>query len=563
MERAIVAGAIGNCVHVAGVLGFLDVAEDLGYRTEFLGAAVPVSAFVEAIKQHDPEIVGVSYRLTPEVAEPLLAELRAKLEAEGLADRRFVFGGTPPVCKVAEQLGWFERCFSGLENPQDVWAYLDADRCPESSEVKGDTCIARLNGKRRYPLLRHHFGLPSLEKTVAGVRKIAKSGVVDVISIAPDQNAQESLFRPDEMDPKLDGAGGVPVRTRDDLLRIYRAGRRGNYPLLRIYSGTRDLVKWAELATETINNAWGAIPLCWYSSLDGRSKRTPSRAIRENQEAMRWYGERCIPVEVNESHHWSMRDAHDTIAVVMAYLAAYNAKKMGVSHYIAQYMFNSPPMTYGAMDLAKMLAKMQLIGTLHDDRFATYRQVRAGLLHLSPRPNIAKGQLSASTMLAVQLKPDIIHVVGYCEGDHAATPEDVIESCEIVHGALRNSLIGMPDMTIDPLVRERKDELLSEARVLLAAIQSLGNGDSDPFACPRLLAHAIKTGILDAPQLRGNTFATGTVRTKVIDGAVYAVDPLTKRVLSESERLCMLPGFSRRPKRLRASVQLTGSKGGM
>ena len=451
------------------------------------------------------------------------------------------------MCKVAEQLGWFERCFDGLENPQEIWAFLSGKRCNDEEGITSDSCIERLKGKRRYPLLRHHFGLPSLEKTIAGIRKIADSGVLDVISIAPDQNAQESFFRPQEMDPTLDGAGGTPIRTPDDLRRMYRASRRGNYPLLRIYSGTRDLIKWAELATETINNAWGAIPLCWYSMLDGRSKRTPSRAILENQEAMRWYGERGIPVEVNESHHWSMRDAHDTIAVVMAYIAAYNAKRMGVKHYIAQYMFNSPPMTHGAMDLAKMLAKVTLIESLHDEDFVTMRQVRAGLLHLSPREKVAKGQLAASTVLAMQLKPHIIHVVGYCEGDHAATPRDAIESCEIVHGALRDSLVGMPDMSVDPIVRERMEELLAEAKVLLAALRGLGNGDADPLTCPRLIAHAIKIGILDAPHLRGNVFAAGSVRTRVINGAVYAVDPTTKRTLSESQRLAALAGTAESP----------------
>lgn len=87
-----------------------------------------------------------------------------------------------------------------------------------------------------------------------------------------------------------------------------------------------------------------------------------------------------------------------------------------------------------AMDLAKMLAKIMLIESLHDKDFTSYRQARAGLLHLSPRENVAKGQLAASTVNALQIKPHIIHVVGYCEGDHAAEAADVIESCEIVQG---------------------------------------------------------------------------------------------------------------------------------
>jgi len=116
-------------------------------------------------------------------------------------------------------------------------------------------------------------------------------------------------------------------------------------------------------------------------------------AIRENQQVMKWHGERNIPVEVNESHHWSLRDAHDTIGVVTAYLAAYNAKKMGVKDYVAQYMFNVPPSISPAMDLAKMLAKIELIESLQDENFTVYRQARAGIASLPADLDQAKGSL--------------------------------------------------------------------------------------------------------------------------------------------------------------------------
>ncbi len=540
MRRSVVAGALGNCVHVAGVVSFLRVAEQLDYDTEFLGAAVSVEDFVAAIKRHDPEIVGISYRLTPEVAGRLLAELKSALDREGLSNRRFLFGGTPPVCEVADKYEWIERSFTGLENPDVVWAYLRGDTASAGAASFGDTLLERIDIKHPYPLLRHHFGLPSLEATLDGVRKIAESGVLDVISVAPDQNAQECFFRPLEMDPMLDGAGGVPVRCADHLRKIYEASRCGNSPLLRIYSGTRDLINWAELATETVRNAWAAIPLCWYTALDGRSRRTPAEGIRENQQAMRWYGERGIPVEVNESHHWSLREAHDTIAVVMAYLAAYNAKKMGVRYYVSQYMFNSPPTTYGAMDLAKMLAKIEMIESLHDANFVSFRQVRAGLLHLSPQMTKAKGQLAASTALALAVKPHIIHVVGYCEGDHAADADDVIESCDIVHGVLRNCLFGMPDMTADPAVQRRKQELIHEAGVLLSALRGIGKDKEDPLADPDAIAEAIAGGIIDAPHLRGNAYAAGRLETRAVEGAIFAIDPITREILTEQQRLAAL-----------------------
>jgi methylmalonyl-CoA mutase cobalamin-binding subunit len=540
LAKKIVAGALGNCVHVAGVIQFLKASEEIGYETIFLGAAVSVDEFIDAIFKHQPDIVGLSYRLTPEVAERIFEDFKAKLGTEELKKRKYVFGGTPPVCQAAEKAKIFDRCFTGLENPNETIAYLGGKSLIHKKPGEIATLAERIDAAQPMPLLRHHFGLSDLNVTIEGIKEIAESGVLDVISIAPDQNAQECFFRPDEMDPMMNGAGGVPVRKREDLVRIKEASQRGNYPLLRIYSGTRDLISWAELSHETINNAWGAIPLCWYNVLDGRSKRTPLESIAENQKAMAWYGKMDIPLEVNESHHWSLRDAHDTIAVVMAYLAAYNAKKMGVKKYVAQYMFNTPPMVSPAMDLAKMLAKIELIESLHDDNFITYRQTRAGLLHFSPKENVAKGQLAASSAFALQIKPHIMHVVGYCEGDHAATAKDVIESCEIVHGVLRNCFSGQPDYTSDRNIIERKNQLVKEAKVLLNELKELGDNKTDPLADPHVLSKAIKYGILDAPHLKGNAYAAGLLTTRCVNGAIYAWNKKENRIINESERLIQL-----------------------
>lgn len=560
-KEIIVAGALGNCVHVAGIAGFLRIAEELGYETHFLGAAVPVSRFIEAVDQYQPTILGISYRLTPAVAESLLRGLKEAMGEERLKQMCLVFGGTPPVCRIAENSGLFHRCFNGFENPAEVRQFLGVNNFPAEADQRHWGLLRRIDASSPFPLLRHHFGLPCLDDTIRGIREISESGVLDVISLAPDQNAQESFFRQAEMDPGLDGAGGAPIRTKQDLLRLREASKTGNYPLLRIYSGTRDLLLWARLANETIQNAWGAIPLCWYSALDGRSDRLPEEAITENRAAMRWYGESGIPLEVNEAHHWSLREAHDTVAVAAAYLAAYNARAAGVSHYIAQYMFNSPPTVSPSMDLAKMLAKIELIESLHNKNFTTYRQARAGLLHLSPSPSIAKGQLAASTMLSLQIQPHIIHVVGYCEGDHAAVPEDVIESCQIVQGVIKNCLFGLPDHAADREVQRRKQELIGETRLLLSAIATLGDRreDSsgsndpatpgmDPLTDPVVLTKAIRMGLLDAPHLKGNPHAAGILETRTVKGAVYAWDRYHNRIIPEEQRILrILSSGSREP----------------
>ena len=535
----ILGAAIGNCIHVAGLMNFLALAEREGYTTIFLGPAVPIPRLVQSIKEHEPEIVAVSYRLTADVARELFLELKNAIQQHNLQSKMFILGGTTPVVKTGKEIDIFDATFSGLEPLEDVVGYLRGIKGVSEASMKYPQTLPEYI-KRKYPmpLIRHHFGLPSLEETIKEAKEIAEAQVLDVLSIGPDQNAQEYFFHSDEMDTKLDGAGGVPVRKPEDLRAIYSATRCGNYPFVRCYAGTCELIRWARMLVETINIAWGAVPLSWYSELDGRSKRPVLDAIKENQDAIRWYAEHSVPIEVNESHQWALRNASDTIEVATSFIASYNAKKLGVRGYVMQYMFNTPPGISPEMDLAKMLAKIDLIEALHDEDFVSYRMVRTGLASLSQDPDIAKGQLASSIAIAMAIKPHIVHVVGYSEGDHAAASKEIIESCKIAKGVINNCLMGLPDMTSSRNVRKRKEELLSEVNILLEALKRIANDDvNDPWTDPETLNRAIKIGLLDAPHLKGNKYAKGELVTKIINGACYAVDPETNEILTEKDRI--------------------------
>ncbi|MGM0365837.1 MAG: methionine synthase, partial [Actinomycetota bacterium] len=213
-------------------------------------------------------------------------------------------------------------------------------------------------------------------------------------------------------------------------------------------------------------------------------------------------------------------------------------KKMGVALYVSQYMFNTPPETSFTMDLAKMLAKVELIESLHDNDFTSYRQTRTGLYSYPTDYDQGKGQLASSTMLQMQLAPHIVHVVAYCEADHAAKPPDIIESARICRKVITNCLAGCPDMKNDSRVQERKEQLVNDAGLILEKIKGLDaeGRHPDPLASPQVIAKAIKLGILDAPHLEGTEAGCGKVRTMFVDGANMAVDS-EGRILSEKDRL--------------------------
>jgi hypothetical protein len=543
-NRTILGAALGECVHVAGVLNFLRLAEAEGYRTCFTGPATSIADLLTAIRHELPDIVAVSYRLTPENARSLLMEFGEAVSQEGLLERtRFIFGGTPPVATVARELGLFESVFSGNEPPEAVIAYLRGQPWEQMQEADyPDELIPRIRWKAPYPVLRHHFGLPALTigPTVAGIARIAEAGALDVISLGPDQDAQENLFHPERIDLRRIGAGGVPFRSEADLTRLYAASRRGNYPLLRSYSGTDDLLRYAEVLRDTICNAWCATSLFWFNVVDGRGPLSLRQSIADHLSLMRWHGERGIPVEGNEPHHWELRDGHDAVAVAAAYLYAYVARAMGVGDYIATYMFETPPHVSNQMDLAKQLAKAELAESLANDQFRVWRQTRTGLMSYPVDADAARGHLGASVYLQMAMRPHVVHVVGYCEADHAASPDEVIESCRMARRAIENAVRGAPDMASDPVIQQRKATLKSEAMEIIAGIRTLGEGIcGDPLLNVEVLARSVEIGLLDAPHLKGNPHASGKVHTRSIEGAIVATDK-GGHPLSERERVASL-----------------------
>ena len=541
--KTVVAAALGECVHVAGVNRFLRLAELAGWRTIFLGPATPTEKVIQAAVNENADLIAISYRLTPETGERLLAEFAEAADELHSAGIRFAFAGTPPVAERAKALGFFEKVFEGGEPADTVLAYLkgQAQGQPKEADFPQST-VERIAWKHPYPILRHHFGLSTMEETVQGITKIAAAKAIDVISLGIDQDAQANFFRPERQEVRQRGAGGVPVRTPDDYRKLFAASRQGNFPLLRTYSGTDDFIRLAEMYLETINIAWCAIPLFWFNRMDGRGPWDLEGSIREHQKVMAWYGERNIPVELNEPHHWGMRDAPDVIYVVSAYLSAYNARAFGVRDYIAQLMFNSPAETSDAMDLAKMLAVLEMISRLKRENFNIYRETRTGLLSYPLDINAARAHLAASVYLQMALKPHIIHIVGYTEAIHAATAEDIIESSMLANRSIENAIAGQPDMTCDPKVQERKEELVVEAQKTLEAIRSLAGPDvRDPFIDPHTLTKAVECGLMDAPQLKNNPVARGNIVTRIDPrGACQVVSPDNGEFLTEMERIKIL-----------------------
>ena len=80
--RTVVAAALGECVHVAGISNFLRLAEAAGWRTVFLGPAVSIEKVLEAT----PELHEALERLVPQLGAhkipPTQDELHQLIKSE-------------------------------------------------------------------------------------------------------------------------------------------------------------------------------------------------------------------------------------------------------------------------------------------------------------------------------------------------------------------------------------------------------------------------------------------------------------------------------------------------
>ncbi len=532
--KAILA-TIGNCIHVQGIKNFESLLNKNNIDTDFIGVCIDTDELIRIIIEKNPDIVGLSYRLEPETAKILFNKLKSSIR-ENQIKSRFFFGGTPAVCEIAEEVQIFEGVFKGIESQNEILDKIFGREKEYGPLEYSQNLYERIEKFYPFPLIRHHFGLPSLEKTIEGVKEIAESKTVDIISIGPDQIAQECFFNQENICKEFEGGGGVPLRKKEDLESIYEASRIGNFPLLRCYAGTNDLIKWGVMLKETINNAWGAIPLFWYSELDGRSKRDLVSAISENQKTIKWHAENNVPIEINDSHQWALRKTSDPIEVASAYIATYNAKKLGVRHYVQQFMMNVPPEISLEMDLAKMLAKLEIISELSDKDFTILRMIRTGLASLSVDENIAKGELASSVTIGMYLKPHIVHVVGYSEAYNVATPEVIVESSKITKGVIKNCLKGLPGIEDNKKIIKRKEKILKDTKLILETIKSLDDSQ-DALTNPNTLYEVVKIGLMDAENLKGFNPAKGEIKTIIIDGIVQCVDEDTGSVISEKERI--------------------------
>ncbi len=526
-KRRVLAGSIGDCVHSLGVETFAEWMEDRreGFFTVKLGPAVPIRDVINKIRESRPEVVAISMRLGDLHVDKLISEFIIKAAEHHLLPResgiRYAFGGLRPAANLV-------RAMTGLPMEEDKFSppegrHYDLDEIAENyadieafqgffalvvddfvtmeeleafaqgravarggdQEIEwADTLLERVHQVRELedrPIIRAHIGIAadSIEPTVKGVEILADAECLEIVSLAPDQPAQEYLakFVRGEEDPDkyLKGQGGVPIRTKEDLWRLKRATQRGNYPMTRIYSGTDELVELAKLFEASFRMPFPAVPIFFYNELDGRGPISIRDSFDEHFEVMRWWAGRQKAVEINDPHQWQLRNSTDDLLVTDHVLVGVVALKMGIQYYVMQMMFDLPPGISGLNDLAKFRAAYELIEPLtRHFNYHIIKETRGGLSSFPPNLDKAKGHLAISTHWQMYMEPDIVHVVSFSEAHHEAKAQDVIESCDIVKQVFDDFKGHHPDIWADPRLISRKRILKLGAMYNLLHLALLG-----------------------------------------------------------------------------------------
>lgn len=580
MKNMFLGMTLGCDPHTVGIYKAGRIAKLGGIEFEILSPDDTDEQKLEKIAEYDPAYLGLSYRLSPEKAVDELQKFLKKMEAVGLLSekrkRRICFAGLLPSLNAVHNLGMdkeyeiqlmgsYENLKKTTENTVSFFRFpdtvaerivntiLEEAKCPRiglldqlaervlendgyltepplpnPSDEARRSLICRID-ESPIPVVRSHFGIPAdrIDPTVEGIMKISSARVIDELSLGSSDLSQRYFGDPKAFEG-MKNDGGVPYKTKEDLVRLKEATLGGNFPSIKPYCHVNNILPFVDTCLETgmLVGAHQAVPLFWFSELDGRGPMTVDEAIAEHKTAVAYLVEKGIPTEMNDPNQWSSRYAHDAVFVTDYALIAsvmFSAKSPNM---VFQMQFNKPADTGDFADLAKFTAARELIEEVRPvgNRSRIIVETRSGIEHFSTNLKVAKRQLARSVMLQMLINPSILHLVSYCEADHAATPDDVIESSKILRRAVRVFREHETEIRAaanDPFIKERREALKTEARFLMEQIGRLGtNGRyyskekaADFLSDTQALRLAMKQRLMAAPGIANKKYETPEMMT--------------------------------------------------
>ena len=581
MQNLFLGMTLGNDPHTLGVYNAGKIAKMAGIQFRMLPPDYTNDEKLCIIHDEDPLYLGLSYRLSPDKAIQELSYFLKRLEETGLLrnERKMCFGALMPTLKEIHSIGLDKlynislmasdpnlekktiqtASFFGVPQGTKMDEIVEAIRRenePEKIEILDQLAKSVISNdsflfekplkkpskkaleylpqrivESDIPVIRSHFGIPAddIWPTVEGIKRIANAGAIDEISIGSSDLSQRYYGKPEKF-KVLKNDGGVPYKDISDLKLLAEAGRTGNFPSLKPYCHVRDIIGFIDDCLEVgmLKGAHQAIPLFWFNELDGRGEMSLEESIDIHLGAVSYLANKGIPVEMNDPNQWSSRFVHDTLFVVSYALIVSVMYASGVKDIILQCQFNKPATTGDYADLGKFFAVKRIVEDLRPrgNTASIYYEARSGIEHFSTDQKKAKFQLPRSVMLQMLIEPSILHLVSYCEADHIATANDVIESSAILRRAVRIYKENEEDIRKSlkwNVIDARSDFLYSEAITVLMETIQLGYKfkvtDTHEMykylSNPEVLKKAMQYRYMTAPGIVGKKYSNADIYTKV------------------------------------------------
>lgn len=607
MQNLFLGMTLGNDPHTLGVFNAGKIAKKVGINFMIIPTDASDDEKFRIIKEQDPLYLGLSYRLSTDKAVEELKRFLKKLDEYNLIQgRKVCFGALLPTLKEVHTLGLDVEYhlelmgsypdldkttrqtanFFGLKDGivlEEVVKKIHDENEPERIVILDELAKSIVEHDRfliekplvkpsesaleyfpqrmkesNIPVIRSHFGVPddTIFPTIEGIRKIANSGAVDEISIGSSDLSQRYYGKPDKF-KELKNDGGVPYKDINDLRLLALASKTGNFPSLKPYCHVSNIIEFIDdcLSVGMLKGAHQAIPLFWFNELDGRGDMTLEESIDAHLAGVQHLAQKGIPVEMNDPNQWSSRFVHDTLFVVSYALISAVMFKAGVQDIILQCQFNKPATTGDYADLGKFAAVKRIVEALRPigNKANIYYEARSGIEHFSTDLEKAKFQLARSVLLQMLIEPSILHLVSYCEADHVATADDVIESSKILRCAahtFQNNELDIKKAVNWDVVNERAEFLYKEAMVVLYELAALAVGNKfidthnlyHYLSEPSVLKNAVQFRYMTAPGIAGKKYANKDILTKVTEyGFLDCYENWEdKKPMSEEKRISKL-----------------------
>ncbi|MFZ2955702.1 MAG: cobalamin B12-binding domain-containing protein [Candidatus Ozemobacteraceae bacterium] len=549
MSRRILITTLAGDPHTQGLFKFTRLAREAGFEILALPPGSTHDDILAGIRGFDPDLVGFSYRLSPDIGLNQMSAIIHQMSDSGLLktvsgkNRTIGFAGLPDtVSRVVGSLSGYgivglKQSVSAEETIGSVMDFLSvtghqrekimkgalerlhprniplldqlarevaADEKVEeplpvpSPEARGSYVERIMKSWPERPILRTHYGEPgdSIAPTVAGIRTIAEARVIDELSLGSSDLSQRYYNDPKEWIGRKND-GGVPYKNFQDLCLLRDAAQYGNFPAVKPYCHVVHCEEFVDecLRAGMLKGAHQAVPLFWFDVLDGRGPTKVRDAIAEHIRTVKKLSDNGIPVEMNDPNHWCSRWASDAVVATSYALLTSVMRSCGVKDMVLQMQFNKPKEMSDFGDLAKFMAGLELARTdIIADSANVFIETRTGIEWLEPDLEVARCQLARSTLLQMFMNPHAIHLVSYCEALYAAKPEDIIRASMVIRKAVKMFKKHRQDLEkllSAPELLERKEYLLREARYLIREIAKLNPAYREESGRPVVPIHTL------------------------------------------------------------------------